>query len=226
MDVFEFHSEIHSSFDNDYRVKKTRRQRLAIWESFILKYSNKEFHALDAGSGSGVLTRILSTNNRSVVGVDASKKMYELSVANSNDQKYSNINYKNCRLEDFENENKFDLIICSSVLEYVENINDIIGMFSNLMNENGKLIFSLPNGKSIYRKIEGISSKLFDKPDYFKFLINIKSIDQTEELIKKFDFKIIESHFYGEKYFESLLNKYFSSIKYFYHNYLIVLKKC
>ena len=59
-------------------MKSNFSERLLLWEKIIKRYSNTDLTALDAGCGSGVLTKILSQYNRSSVGIDPSEEMLGL----------------------------------------------------------------------------------------------------------------------------------------------------
>jgi len=102
----------------------------------------KEFHILDAGCGNGYYIEILLLNGASsVIGIDFSSKMVELSktrVGSKAKVLQADLNHPLCFLKG----ELFDLIICPLVLHYIENWFSLFVEFNSFLTIGGNLIFS------------------------------------------------------------------------------------
>ena len=79
-DVVKYHSKVSRSFDENYTLKSNFSERLSIWEDIIKRYSKPKSLALDAGCGSGVLTKILSQHNNYSIGIEPSEEMLVFAI--------------------------------------------------------------------------------------------------------------------------------------------------
>ncbi len=96
---------------------------------------------LDLGCGTGQFAKYCIEQGASkVVGVDISKNMIERA---NKENKHEKIDYICTPIEDFELQNhKFDKIISSLAIHYIENYSALIKKVYGLLNENGEFIFS------------------------------------------------------------------------------------
>ena len=226
-DVVEYHSKVSTAFDNNYNLKSNFSERLLLWKKIIKRYSNSESTALDAGCGSGVLTKFLSQYNRSSVGIDPSKEMLDLANLKKNKYNLKNTEFIKSNIEDYvhSTNKKFNIVISSSVLEYVDDLKKNFLMLRDLLDEDGVIIFSLPNRISFYRNLELLSFRLIGYPRYFSLVKNLVTLETTLSILTELNFKIITEKFYGQLKFERIINKYFVRKKYFYHNYIVIARK-
>jgi len=109
--------------------------------NYIEPYLNKKVNILDIGIGTGrSIEKIYKSKNYSSIhGVDISQSM--LNVCK---EKYSDIFLK--KISDINELNlldcKYDIIICSGTLEFIENLNDFFNQVFQLLEINGKLFFT------------------------------------------------------------------------------------
>ena len=114
----------------------------------------------------------------------------------------TNLNFKN---------NTFDGIICSEVLEHIEDDGTAIKEFHRTLNENGKLFLSVP-----------ANPKLWDKSDEWAGHKRRYTKERLMELLKMNGFKIIDIHYWGfpltrfyhrQIYLKTLKNEKLKNIK-------------
>lgn len=102
-----------------------------IWEQLSFAKSLK---LLDFGSGFGITANQMAASN-DVTAVEPNRKMCEMSIR---DNHYTQIIGGIETLNEFPNES-IDLIICHNVLEYVDNKEEYITKFCQLLKTGGKL---------------------------------------------------------------------------------------
>lgn len=97
---------------------------------------------LDIGCGTGEFANYCMENGATkVVGVDISSNMITHAT---NKNKHENIDYICMPIEDleFDHHQKFDIIISSLAVHYIEDYPKLIEKVSRLLNKNGEFIFS------------------------------------------------------------------------------------
>ena len=101
----------------------------------------KDKEILDLGCGAGNNDRkLIEKSAKSVLGIDLSKKMIE--VANKEND-LDNIEYKVMSMNDIDKINrKFDLVVSSLAIHYIEDYDNLCKKIYNLLNDGGEFIFS------------------------------------------------------------------------------------
>jgi 2-polyprenyl-3-methyl-5-hydroxy-6-metoxy-1,4-benzoquinol methylase len=96
---------------------------------------------LDIGCGAGGHDRkLIDLGAKSVMGIDISEKMIEEAIKNNNT---NNILYKRLSMNNLEEiDMKFDLVISSLAIHYVDDYEGLCKKVYNLLNDGGYFIFS------------------------------------------------------------------------------------
>jgi 2-polyprenyl-3-methyl-5-hydroxy-6-metoxy-1,4-benzoquinol methylase len=130
--------------------------------NWIKSFISESHHILDLGYGDGLFLDFLPKHNNLTI-LEGSKKLFE--KANEEVRKLaSNAKIVLSLFEEFETEQKFDLVIASHVLEHVENPTILLQKVRKWLSPNGKLIVVVPNSESFHRKL-GVILKLQNKLD-------------------------------------------------------------
>ncbi len=206
-----WHSQVASEFDSKYSTSSEFIERLTIWEKLIEKHSFQTAKVLDAGCGSGIFSLIAAKHVQSVIGFDASVDMVALAKQKKSKLNCDNVSFHKANLEDigFLKKQKFDLIMCSSVLEYVEDYPSVFDSFIEHLALGGKIIFSMPNGKSLYRKMERFLFATMGKPKYIEHVRNMPSLKNVREQLSNRSVEVLESHYYAGRFGMSSIAKAF-----------------
>jgi glycosyltransferase involved in cell wall biosynthesis/ubiquinone/menaquinone biosynthesis C-methylase UbiE len=195
--VIDFHSDTAVEFDEKYHESAPFQERYAIWTTLLNKYIKPGMKVLDAGCGSGIFSIYLARKKCIVVGIDGSKTMIELCNENQILSNSTITFIQDCLpFENLNNYAKQDLIICSSVLEYIIDIERVIRQFTELLNPNGLVIISMPNKDSWYRKMEKYIFKVTGKPAYYQFIQNIVSEEEFSKRLNQYGFELQEVIYY------------------------------
>ena len=100
---------------------------------------------LEIGCGIGNISRQLGHYGYFVTGIDSDP--VSVDYANSKNTK-SNIRFLNVNAEDYaDNENSFDAIICSEVLEHLVSPDSIIKLANKMLKDDGIFVVTVPNGR-------------------------------------------------------------------------------
>lgn len=143
MDKFKQKVQDSSQFYNksflNFDYKLTEMNYLSLKPYF------KGKNLLELGPAMGHMTKFLVNDFENVSVVEGSKELLDL-IPN-----YDNIEKHHSYFEEFETDKKFDTIIMSHVLEHIENPIKILKLISRWLSENGVIIISVPNSKSLHR---------------------------------------------------------------------------
>lgn len=135
-DVEVFNNYLDTRIDANSKHNKTLKDNL---KDLIGNVENKNI--LDLGCGIGEFSRYFAENGaKKVVGIDISKRVLEYAKQNN----YSkNIEYINLDIDNLSTmTQKFDLVFSDIVFNYIEDFNKLMHDISNLLEDNGVLIFS------------------------------------------------------------------------------------
>ena len=110
---------------------------------------------LDAGCGGGILTLELSKLGARGLAVDGSTQMINAAIR---EVKPLCENFAFERIVSISTINiadaSFDGVLCSSVVEYVDNVDDALFELNRVLKNGGTLILSVPNKNSLIRRVQ------------------------------------------------------------------------
>lgn len=113
---------------------------------------------LELGIGHGYTTERLSRHFSNHIVIDGSESIIEQFKQQHPDCTAS---VKLSYFEDFETEERFDVIVMGFILEHVSNPHEILDKFKKLLSPGGKCFITVPNGESLHRRI-GNAAGLLD----------------------------------------------------------------
>ena len=118
-----------------------------IINTFKLKKNDKPLNKikiLDIGCGGGLLSEPMSRLGADVVGIDASEK--NINVAKLHAKKNNlNIKYVCSSPENYQINEKFDVILNMEIIEHVDNVEQFLKSCSNLLKKNGMMFVATLN---------------------------------------------------------------------------------
>ncbi|HEX3048424.1 MAG TPA: class I SAM-dependent methyltransferase [Bacillota bacterium] len=198
--AIEWFSENAVAFDSQYQDDPNFKERYEIWTKTINKYSDSNYQVLDIGCGSGIFSFYSAQVNGAVVGVDGSDEMLTLCEKEKTRRNCKNIRFLKADIRFLETAamGKADLIICSSVLEYMEDLDASLKMIASLLKKNGVLIASLPNRSSFYRKLEPLLFKISGRFKYYEYVKQVLTLKTIAVKMKEFGFDLLESRYYAQ----------------------------
>jgi 2-polyprenyl-3-methyl-5-hydroxy-6-metoxy-1,4-benzoquinol methylase len=204
-DAILWHSRMAERFDEQYASKESFAERHKVWTRLIDRYSDPRNRVIDLGCGSGVFALHCAERNGSVVGVDASPEMIDTCTRKMKEKGLENVYFLKTSIESIRQFclEPADLVICSSVLEYQENLDESLTTVLSLVKHGGLAILSLPNAASIYRKIEPVVFQFTRRPRYYAFVRNVLPLRLVESKLSARGFTITETVYYSKTIFLS-----------------------
>jgi 2-polyprenyl-6-hydroxyphenyl methylase/3-demethylubiquinone-9 3-methyltransferase len=198
-DAVTWHSRIALEFDAKYARSPAFKERIAVWSRLIEQFVDRNTDVLDAGCGSGVFSALASRRARSVFGFDASPQMIALAESRRQQEGLANAAFRVAALEDSAvvAGRKFDVVLCSSVLEYVEDFWRAFDCLATALKPAGVLVFSFPNNASLYRKAERAAFRLTGRPAYFAHVRSVPSLDQVNGGLAARGLKVVAIRYYA-----------------------------
>jgi len=195
-------------YDNDIKKGKkdratfsaTLRTRSRIISNLIKKYKMRG-RLLDAGCGTGDLLDFIIKNNKfeSIEGADFSKEAC-LCTQNKLGIKTFIVDLRN--ISKLKNKS-YDVIICSEVLEHIEEDEKVIKNLATLLKRKGKLIITVPFLKKNWSRFDIISGHVrrYEK-------------GELEKKLKKVGFKILDSFAWGNFIYSFYFNIFIKNKNY------------
>ena len=118
----------------------------------------KDFRILDVGCGTGINVAIpLAEAGYQVVGVDTDRASIERAKQIAGDR--PNSEFINSSLEQGGFIDRFHVIICSEVLEHLEQPDSLIREMRSVLSETGLLLVTVPNGYGYFELDSALSRR-------------------------------------------------------------------
>jgi len=203
-DAVAYHRRLAGDWERRYQ-KPSFRARLRVLEECLAGRDIHDQDWLDAGCGSGTLARYLAEKGGRVLGVDAAEDM----IAAARQLRADPGQGQQLRFERIVTiadlplaRESLDGILCSSVLEYVPDPAACLAEFARVLRPSGLLIVSVPNRKSVIRRVQVIMHKLGRalQKDWLPFLQysqNEYSAADFRQRLREFGFSTEKIVFFG-----------------------------
>lgn len=115
---------------------------------------------LDLGCGPGVIAASIARLGFRVIGIDGSGEMVALAAKLAAEEGWdeAKARFVQADIVGFLRDSPpaADFVVSSSVLEYLERPEEVVEKVARLLSPGGRFVFSVPNRRSILRKIEPV----------------------------------------------------------------------
>lgn len=153
-----YHAELARDWDTRY-LKKSFDARLHTLRECLEGSDLRSQVWVDAGCGTGTLSRWLAEQGCHVRGVDAAPEMVRAAASIALNKSYPGT----LSFESIETiarlpvpSGSLDGVLCSSVLEYVQDPDASLAEFVRVLRPGGLLVVSVPNAQSVVRKAQAV----------------------------------------------------------------------
>lgn len=145
-------------------------------------------HWLDAGCGTGELSEFLRGIGREVTAVDASPEMIKLCKVPATLARLEKLPFS---------EERFDGVVCSSVLEYLDSPELALQEFRRVLKPEAYLLISVPNSRSLLRAVQLLTYALLRTPRYMEFSRHAYSEEKFNCMLRAHGFRPEAAHCFG-----------------------------
>lgn len=157
----------------DYQDNSSAQQKWA--RELIAKMELKGNEAvLDIGCGDGKITAEISKRlpHGSIIGVDNSKEMIDLSNKNYPHNKYKNVSFKLCDAKKLIFNNEFDIVFSNATLHWIKDHVPVLMGIKKALKKKGKLLIQMGgkgNAEDIIKTFNSIKNKIEWKDCFINF---------------------------------------------------------
>ena len=138
-----------------YQSNPSFEDRLGLFSTSLIAALPSRGRVLDFGCGPGVMSLALAEQGYDVLGVDGADAMIETAKHEQRRRGVSNCEFRVMDAADVSlDAESFDAIVCSSVIEYVENDVGLVRALIGSLKPGGHLLVSVPHTASVIGKIE------------------------------------------------------------------------
>ncbi len=153
-----FMDKFHDYPYNSSLWRYQHRCRMKLIDNLLSKVCKKNMVALDAGAGKGPVTVLLSRYLNEVYTFEYDKENvkrinHNIGLLNYKKNKIINIKQQDLKEINLPNDS-IDVIVCSEVIEHIDNYSLAMNELYRVCKPGGKIIFSMPNRRSSFWKFD------------------------------------------------------------------------
>jgi len=195
----DFFSDNARQFHANYQHAGEFKERLEVWDDLLARHVTPGGLALDMGCGSGVFSFKLAALGSRVVGVDGAPEMIAFCEQQRKERDLDTVRFFQATLPNIDETglSDADLLISSSVVEYVEDLDTTFGLFSRLLKPGAPLILSMPNALSVSRTHQRVKFRLTGQPEVYRHIRHFTTPQALAKRASKHGFSLEESHHYA-----------------------------
>ena len=191
-----FHDDNAVAFARNYAASPDFQERFRVWTELFVRYVQPTGVVLDLGCGSGVFSHYLAEMGCTVTGIDASPAMLALC---SQQKTRANVRFVRALLplNTPANYAGQDMVLLSSVLEYLDDSPAMLQQAHELLKPGGLLLVSMPNRQSVYRRLERIAFRLTGKPAYYAHVRHVVTANALAGQLSALGFELLDTVYYA-----------------------------
>ena len=202
-----YFDRVATQFQGNYAERDSFKERHSVWERSIresLPRLAPDGLCLDVGCGDGRLGQVAAAAGVRTIGMDQSAEMLQLAAARARahsleartEYLQTQLPLAASQLEQYRG--RASLILCSSVLEYIDDFEQVLRQFHALLRANGRLIVSVPNGRSLYRWAERLLGGLRTDPDsYLKYQRHVFDPRAFRSCVERLGYSVIHDEYFA-----------------------------
>jgi 2-polyprenyl-3-methyl-5-hydroxy-6-metoxy-1,4-benzoquinol methylase len=185
-------------FHSHYQDRSEFQERLGIWYALLDKYAVPGGFSVDMGCGTGIFSFYLAEKGGRVVGIDGAPDMIKFCESQRAQRRLPNIQFMQARLPEVDVHalDSADLVISSSVIEYVEDLDETLALFGRILRPGGTLILSMPNAFCINRIYERVKYQLRGEPHIYRYIRHFTSPGSLAKRVRPFRLRIEQVSYY------------------------------
>lgn len=194
--AIDFHNDRALEFDSRYGLSKAFKERFNIWTALFERYVTATDAVIDLGCGSGIFSNYLAQKGCVVTGIDGSEAMIAL-CRQKRTSPTAQFAVGTLPLKTITHFPAQDVVVMSSILEYLSDMNGMLEQAGQLLKPNGLLLVSIPNRRSLYRNVERQFFRLLARPAYFQYIRNTATETTFDRQLTEAGFTPVETGYFS-----------------------------
>lgn len=196
-DAIAYYSDVAKKFHASYQRDANRLERISIWKLFIDSHAQNARTAYDIGCGSGILACELAGRGMTTTGIDGAEGMIAIANEVAAQQGISNVRFLHQTFPASEPLPEADLVVMSSVIEYLPSVPESLAHSAALLHQGGTLIFSVSNRSSLSRKLVWLVHRVIGYPRYFGLIRHFMTVDSINATLAQAGFSLLQASYFG-----------------------------
>ncbi len=195
-DAIDFHNDRALEFDGRYALSKAFQERFHVWTGLFDRYVAATDQVIDLGCGSGIFSNYLAQKGCIVTGIDGSETMIALckQKRTSTTARFAVGTLPLKTLTPFPAQ---DVVVMSSILEYLSDMTGMLEQVRLLLKPNGLLLVSIPNERSVYRHVERQLFRVLARPVYYQYIRNTATETTFNRQLAEAGFTPVETNYFS-----------------------------
>src|SRR5262249_19079812 len=159
---------------------------------------------MDMGCGDGRLGQVAAATGIHTIGIDQSTEMLGLARTRARQHRLDGqTEYLQAGLPLSEEllaryRGQAGLVLCASGLEYIDAYEEVLRQFLELLRENGRLIVSVPNAHSLYRRGERLWSRFrSDRDSYLRYQRHVFYPDVFKACLQRLGYAPVHEEYFA-----------------------------
>ena len=194
-----FDAQVHD-FRAQYEKKACFKDRLSLFLKAVRNAQPTPARILDFGCGPGVISLELARMGYSVTGIDGSVEMVAQAQRAAASARLDGAEFRQLEATKWRAEpGEFDIVVCSSVIEYIADDVSVLRRFAEAVKPGGALILSVPNAASISGRIEDFRRRVYatlfgrERSPHLNYSLRRYREKQLVALLRSLGFRSIET---------------------------------
>lgn len=165
-----FHRKIYGGLKGDIRLAVLKKDLSEFCDKAFIPSKQTALHILDAGGGYGPFSIHLANLGHKITLCDISEKMLDKAKTEfMNKNLSSQADFLHCSIQELgkTHKNKYDLVLCHAVIEWVQNPKDILSYLLEYLKPDGLLSLTFYNiNGMIFKNLLRTNYKKIIKEEY------------------------------------------------------------
>jgi 2-polyprenyl-3-methyl-5-hydroxy-6-metoxy-1,4-benzoquinol methylase len=194
-----FFSKNSRAFHDNYEHAGEFKERLEVWDEILPRVVTRGGLAIDMGCGSGVFSFRLADLGSRVIGIDGAPDMIEFCETQRRARGLDSVRFMQATLPNVDESTlgTADLVISSSVVEYVPDLDATLALFARVLKPGAPLVLSMPNELSISRNHQRLKFRLTGKPEVYRHIRHFTSPRALARRASRQGLALEETHYYA-----------------------------
>jgi 2-polyprenyl-3-methyl-5-hydroxy-6-metoxy-1,4-benzoquinol methylase len=204
-----YFSDGAAAFAQHYDARDNFKERHLLWRMLLDRHVVGGKTAVDLGCGSGIFSFYLAEKGLRVSAVDGSAEMLALCRQRQAELGLANVTFQQGVLPELVGVSlaPADVLLASSVLEYVAELEETLALLGRLTRPGGLLFLSMPNALCLNRQYQRLKYRLGRGFAVYAHIRHFTTPRRLSARLRGHNFQLLEYHYYDHAWRVSRLTR-------------------